>query len=225
MNGWSLMIFAAGLGTRMGALTRETPKPMLPLAGRPLIDHAVELGRAAGVGRIVANTHYLRDRIAPHLAALGVAESRETPCILDTGGGLRAAADMLSSPTFTLNPDVAWEGPNPLAVLGDAWHEDMAALLLVVPSARAEARAGGGDFMLSGGRLARGGDWVYTGAQIIRTECLRDVPDAVFSLNRVWDALAREGALCGVEYPGVWFDAGTPEGLARAETALGGGDV
>lgn len=218
----SCMIFAAGFGTRMGALTEVTPKPMLAVGGRPMIDRALDLARSADVRTIVANTHHLHEIIAPHLAARNVTISHESPDILDTGGGLRFARPHLSNPTLTLNPDVLYEGPNPLKLLIDAWRDDIEALLLAVPLSRAVHRAPPGDFSLDGSRLTRGGDMVYTGAQMIRTDTLDHYPPGAFSLNRVWDDMAKRGTLHGVAYPGRWTDIGTAEALARAN---GGTDV
>ena len=214
------MIFAAGFGTRMGALTARTPKPMLPLDGKPMIDRAIEIGKGAGVSKIVANTHYLADKIEPHLTQKGIAFRREHPDILDTGGGLRAAKGCLSSPTFTLNPDVVWVGSNPLSVLQDAWSDEWDALLAVVPLKNALGRQGGGDFSFDGALLNGGGDFVYTGAQIIKLATLDAIPDKIFSLRSVWDKLASEGRLRGVLYPGSWMDVGSPEGLKAANELL-----
>ncbi len=213
----ALMIFAAGLGTRMGTLTADRPKPLIPLAGRPLIDHALDL--ATGVPRIVVNTHYHADQLATHLSGRGVAISHE-PELLDTGGGLKAALPLLGhSPVLTLNPDVAWRGPNPLDLLRAAWRPHMAALLLLVPLSRARARRGGGDASLADdGRLRWGGDLVYTGAQILRTEPLAEIPDPAFPLRRLWDRAAP--AIHGLLYPGIWCDVGHPDGLAQAESLL-----
>lgn len=218
-----LMIFAAGFGTRMGELTRNRPKPLVPLAGRTLIDRAVDLGRAAGCNPIVANTHYLPDLIEPALRRRGVAVSREAPGILDTGGGLKAALPILGpDPAATLNPDVAWAGGNPLDALYSAGLPSRAdALLLLVPSSLALARRGPGDFAQDAeGRLTRGGDYVYTGAQILRTEHIATYPGDAFSLNAVWDGMAADGRLFGLVYSGLWCDVGSPEGLAEAERML-----
>ena len=112
------MIFAAGFGTRMGALTRTIPKPMVPLGGRPMIAHAIDLLRDAGIEKIIANTHYLPDQIEPYLKDQGVKVLRETPDILDTGGGLRAALPLLGAdPVVTINPDALWLGPNPIRLV------------------------------------------------------------------------------------------------------------
>lgn len=217
------MIFAAGHGTRMGQLTRARPKPLLTLAGKTLLDRALALAEAEGIGRLVVNTHYRADQINAALAGRNVAISHEAPSILDTGGGLRNASSHLgSSPVYTLNPDAVFLGPNPLSFLRGEWRKrDCSALLLLVPLERAEMRAGGGDFsMTETGRLARRGPMVHTGAQIIETEGLAEIDATVFSLNTYWDRLATAGRLHGVVYPGRWCDVGTPEALAHAERLL-----
>jgi MurNAc alpha-1-phosphate uridylyltransferase len=215
------MIFAAGFGTRMGALTQSLPKPMVPLAGRPMIDHTTDLLRAAGVTKIVANTHYLRDKIEPHLRAKGIVLSPEDPDILDTGGGLKAALPKLNSDVvLTINPDAVWIGKNPVSALLDAWRPDMTALLMLVPLSRADTIRETGDFSLEHGEIRRQGPYLYTGAQIIRTNRLSELHDKTFSLNAYWDLLFKTGPLNGVVYQGAWCDIGTPEGLSAAERML-----
>ena len=222
----SAMIFAAGFGTRMGSLTKSTPKPMLEVSGRPMIDHSVNFLREANIQKIVANTHYLHDTIAPHLKALGVEISHEQREILDTGGGLRAALPLLGDgPIVTMNPDAAWRGQNPVETLLSHWSSEFDALLLVVPVERAVERLAPGDFALANGSLQRQGDYVYTGLQIIRPSLLEPITDRVFSLNRVWDTLIERDALRGVVYDGDWCDIGHPQGLDAAETLMSMSDV
>lgn len=220
----ALMLFAAGFGTRMGALTRDRPKPLIPVAGRPLIDHALDLCRGAGIGQIVVNTHYLAGQIHTHLADRpGIALSHEAPEILDTGGGLRQALPLLGSgPVFSLNSDAIWTGPNPLIQLLQAWDPArMDGLLLLVPRDQARGHGGTGDFVADAqGRLTRGPGAVYSGAQILRTDRLADIPERVFSLNRLWDAMLAEGRLYGTLHPGGWCDVGHPDGIAAAEAML-----
>ena len=218
-----LMIFAAGFGTRMGALTAETPKPLVELGGRPLIDHVLSRAREARVPRIVANAHYRAGMIEAHLAPLGVEVVTEAPRLLDTGGGLKAALPRLSaSPVLTANSDAVWTGANPFETLQAAWDPGrMDALLLVCPAARAVGREGPGDFALHpDGRLARGGDLVFTGAQMLAPERVEEIEAEVFSLNLLWDRLIAEGRLHGVAHPGRWADVGHPGGLAEAERML-----
>jgi MurNAc alpha-1-phosphate uridylyltransferase len=222
------MIFAAGFGTRMGALTRTRPKPLIPVAGRPLIDHTLDLAAAVTPPRIVANAHYMAGALAAHLEPLGITVARESPDILDTGGGLKAALPLLDAETvFTTNSDAIWSGPNPLSLLDAAWEPDrMDALVVCVPLAQAVGRKEGGDFILDAdGRIARGGTHVYGGVQIIRTACVADWPERVFSLNAIWDRLHASGRLYGLSYPGRWCDVGHPEGIALAEDLIRSRDV
>lgn len=214
-----LMLFAAGLGTRMGALTADRPKPMIPVAGRPLIDHALDIARGAGVMRIVANTHYLAGRM---VLPADVAVSHE-PDLLETGGGLRAALPLLGAgPVMTLNTDAVWTGTNPLTELLAAWDPDrMDALLLLLPAPQATGYHGAGDFS-AGPVLTRGGDHAYLGAQILKTEGLADIPDTKFSLNLLWDRMIGAGRLHGITHRGGWCDVGRPESLPLAEALLHG---
>jgi N-acetyl-alpha-D-muramate 1-phosphate uridylyltransferase len=218
------MVFSAGFGTRMGALTADRPKPLVPVGGRALIDHALDL--CAGL-RVVVNTHYLAGQIAAHLSGRDVAISHEAGEILETGGGLRAALPLLGpGSVFTLNSDAIWQGPNPLAVLRAAWApQDMSALLLLAPLERTHGRQGPpkGDFTLGpDGRLTRGGNLLYLGAQIVVPEGLDQFPP-VFSLNALWDGLMAKGRLFGTVYPGQWCDVGHPGGIAQAEALLNAG--
>ncbi len=223
----AVMLFAAGFGTRMGALTRLRPKPLIEVAGKPLIDHALDLARKAAPDRIVANLHYRADQLARHLAPRGVALSHERPDILDTGGGLRAALPLLGAgPVFTMNTDVIWAGPNPLLLLAQTWDPGrMDALLMCVPAGRATGHSGPGDFAADPhGRIRRGPGLVYGGVQVVKPGGLLDFPQAAFSINLLWDRMQAEGRLFALVYPGRWCDVGHPEGIALAEAMLAGGD-
>ncbi len=215
------MIFCAGFGTRMGELTKDVPKPLLPVGGVPLFDRVLDLASAAGVDDFVANTHYLADIMEAHARRLGVRVSQELPDILDTGGGLKQALPLLGdNPIFTANPDVVWDGPNPFDILASAWNNEMAALLLCVPVDRAMGRTAGDFTVHSPGFLQRPGHLVYGGMQIVRPGVVKDVPHRVFSLNSIWNDLSDQGRAHVVEYPGYWCDVGSPEGIRRAEDML-----
>lgn len=224
-----LMLFAAGFGTRMGPLTATRPKPLIPVAGRPLIDHALALADGAGVARIVANSHYLADQIEAHLAGRDIPVSREVPEILDTGGGLRKALPLLQDdPVMTLNTDAVWTGRNPLVELMEGWDGDrMDALLLLLPLERATGHSGTGDFLMGAdGRLVRAkgaGGPVYLGAQIVKTAGLADVEGEAFSLNLLWDQMLEKGRLFGILHDGGWCDVGHPQGITVAEEMLRAG--
>ena len=221
------MIFAAGFGTRMGALTRTRPKPLIEVAGKPLLDHALALVSDQGVPRVVVNAHYKAAQIESHLAGRPIRVCVEEPEILDTGGGLKAALPHLAEDrVFTLNSDAIWQGENPLCLLDRRWREGMEALLLCVPRRNAVGYTRDGDFALrEDGRLVPGTDLVYTGAQILCTERVARHPGTVFSLREIWEALAAENRLHGVVYPGKWCDVGHPEGLDLAEEMLRAANV
>ena len=222
-----LMVFAAGFGTRMGVLTANRPKPLIPVAGKPLLDHALDLADEAGAGPVVVNTHYLADQIARHLAGRPVTLSQEADEILETGGGLRKALPHLGDgPVMTLNSDAVWTGQNPLSQLVAQWDPDrMDALLLLLPVGQATGHNGTGDFVMGAdGRIARAkgaAGLVYLGAQILRCEGLAEVDRRVFSLNLLWDEMIGRGRAFGLVHDGGWCDVGRPEGIAQAEAMLG----
>lgn len=223
-----LMVFAAGFGTRMGALTAAQPKPLIKVLGRSLLDRALDFAAPAGAAPIVVNTHYLGQQITDHLAGRNIQISDESREILETGGGLRAALPLLGAnpqAVMTLNPDVVWRGGNPLKLLADHWDPTrMDALLLVKDRAGLPGRKGRADFSLdSEGRISRtlsAQGAVYLGAQIIKPQGLADIPDQAFSLNRLWDQQIGAGRAYGLIWPGEWCDVGSPEGLAQAEAML-----
>ncbi|MEM9433280.1 MAG: nucleotidyltransferase family protein [Pseudomonadota bacterium] len=218
----TLMIFAAGLGTRMRPLTETKPKALLEVAGRPLIDHLIAYARPLGLN-ITVNTYHHADQIEAHLGN-SAQFSREGDLLRDTGGGLKLALPQMGpGPVYTGNPDAIWRGPNPLALLKKAWDPTrMDALVLLVPPQRCHGRAGGGDFSdIGGGQLVRDpGGLIYGGCQIMKTGRVARVPEVVFSLNTIWSAMIADGALYGTVYPGQWVDVGTPENLALANELL-----
>ncbi len=229
------MIMAAGLGTRMRPLTEHRPKPLVRVAGKPLIDHVLGKVRKAGITDIVVNMHYLPEQIRDHLnrnaADLAVTLSDESDLLMETGGGLVKALPLIDAdPFFCLNSDAIWtdEGEaDALTRLSAHWDGDrMDALLLVVPVADAFEHSGKGDFFLDEAqRLARRGSadsapYIYTGNQLVGHRLLRDAPDGPFSTNVLWDRAIAEGRLFGLVHQGSWFDIGSPQAIAPTEAAL-----
>lgn len=217
------MLFAAGFGSRMGTLTANRPKPLIKVAGKPLIDHALHLADAAGITKIVVNLHYLGDQIARHLKNRDIQLSWEDE-ILETGGGLKAALPLLGEdPVMTLNTDAVWSGQNPLTQLLTAWDPArMDALLLLLPAENALGHAGNGDFRLDAqSRISRANGAkapIYLGAQILKTQGLSAISEPVFSLNRLWDIAIANNRAYGLIHQGGWCDVGRPEGIALAES-------
>ena len=218
----TIMLFAAGRGTRMAPLTDHMPKPMVPVAGRPLVDHALDLVKRAGIQRVFANTFYKPDALEVHLSAQGVSPIRET-ILLETGGGLKQALTRLNRDVLlTLNTDAIWTGTNPITQLIKQWNPDqMDALLCLIPPDSALGHSGAGDFTLNdNGKLTRGSGYVYSGLQIIKTARLAEIQQDVFSLNLLWDMVIAQDRLFGMVHDGQWCDVGRPDSIAIAEDML-----
>jgi MurNAc alpha-1-phosphate uridylyltransferase len=217
-----IMLFAAGRGTRMGALTENCPKPMIKVAGIPLIDHALQFTKTADVSPKVVNLHYLPQTLTAHLADQDIVFSDERNALLETGGGLRKALPLLGqSPVITMNTDAVWKGPNPITVVQNTWEPQMEALLLIVKKQNVSGHHGAGDFTIdAAGHLQRAPDMIYTGVQIIRTDMLSEIDDVAFSMNLAWDIIAKRGGLYGTVYDGQWCDVGQPSSIPLAEAML-----
>lgn len=228
------MVLAAGLGKRMRPLTATRPKPLIEVAGRPLLDHVLDRLRAAGVETVIVNVHYLPDALQAHLAArangLNILISDERAQLLETGGGLVKAAPMIDcDPFLAVNSDNLWiDGPaDTLKLLASHWDSDkMDALLLLVPHARAENHRGLGDFHMDRtGRLRRRqrshvAPFVYTGVQMLSKRLLEGAPEGPFSANLLWDRAIGEGRCFGAVHQGLWFDVGTPQSIRATELTL-----
>lgn len=228
------MVLAAGLGKRMRPLTDDRPKPMVAVAGKPLIDHALDKLAEAGIAKAVVNVHYLPDSLEAHLyrrIAPRVTISDERELLLETGGGMVKAADLLPDPFFSVNSDNIWTDGvlDAFSTLSAAWDaERMDALLLLVPHEGARNARYKGDFELQGdGRLARRqgehAAYIFTGIQLVAKRLLREAPEGPFSTNVLWDRAIAEGRLYGAHHHGHWFEVGTPDAIAPTEAALAGG--
>ena len=232
------MVMAAGLGKRMRPLTATRPKPLVSVAGKALLDHALDRLRAAGVKRAVVNVHYLADALEAHLRThahgLEILISDERAQLMETGGGLVKALPLLGDrPFLSVNSDNLWiDGPvDSIRALAAAWDDArMDALLLMVPLARAHCHGGQGDFHLDAagritgrrkpGRLA---PFVWTGVQILHPRLITDAPSGPFSTNLFWDRAIAAGRAFGVVHGGLWFDVGTPKAIPVAEAMLADG--
>ncbi len=203
------MILAAGRGTRLAPLTDGTPKPLLPLAGRPLIEWQVQALAAAGIRELVINLHHLGEQIADHLGdgsrfGLMIQYSRET-ALLETGGGIVNALPLLGDETFwLLNGDIYTDFdfatlPTRLAP-GDRAH-----LVLTPTPAYREA----GDFEYAAGRVtARGDAYVYCGIAVIDPELFAGQTGHFSLRDCYFDNLTR-GRVSAQVHGGDWHDIGT----------------
>ncbi|MFD2232491.1 nucleotidyltransferase family protein [Phaeospirillum tilakii] len=226
------MVLAAGLGLRMRPITLTRPKPLVEVAGRSMLDRALDALAAAGVGEIVVNCHWLGAQIAAHLAGrAGITLSPEDE-LLETGGGVARALPRLGDQAFyVVNADILWrDGAVPaLERLRAAWDDaTLDALLLLHPVARAVGYDGVGDFFLGADGIpvrrgtAESAPYLFTGVQILHPRLFADAPAGRFSLNLLYDRALAAGRLGAVVHDGDWFHVGTPEALPEVEARLRG---
>jgi MurNAc alpha-1-phosphate uridylyltransferase len=231
------MVLCAGQGTRMRPLTLHTPKPLLKIAGRTLLDRALDRLAAAGVNQVAVNGHWL----APQVQAACAARRHPNlhylhePHLLDTGGGILNAlrAGVLGpGPFVAVNGDSLWlDGPTPalhrMARAFDASAMDV--LLLLVASPQVDGEVGRGDFVLHpGGEITRPDEgrvapFVYIGVQLLHPRVFERISGGAFSMNLVWDRAIDAGRAFGLRHDGAWFHLSTPPDLAHAEAALAAG--
>jgi MurNAc alpha-1-phosphate uridylyltransferase len=227
------MILAAGLGVRMRPLTDTLPKPLVVVAGKPLLDHVLDRLADAGVTRAVVNVHYRPDQIVQHVAHRDhpqVVISDERDVILGTGGGVVKALPLLGDqPFFHLNSDSMWiEGVRSnLTRLAEAFDPArMDILLLLAPTTASIGYAGSGDYaMAPDGTLRRRKEhqvvpFVYAGAAIISPAVFANAPHGEFPLTRIFDEVNERERLYGLRLDGTWMHVGTPEAVEAAEEAL-----
>jgi MurNAc alpha-1-phosphate uridylyltransferase len=229
------MVLAAGQGERMRPLTLHMPKPLVPLAGRPLIDHVLDRLAASGVKTAIVNVHYLPEQLEAHLAARQgmqpeILVSDERGVLLDTGGGAKKALALLGhGPFFIHNADSVWsEGATPaLARMLRLWDPAaMDCLLLLAPVTTSIGYHAKGDFSMSpDGRLTRRKNRVpvpfaFAGVSLCDERLFNDAPEGAFSLNLLWDRALATGRLYGMRLDGRWMHVGTPEALALAEASF-----
>ena len=227
------MVLAAGLGTRMRPLTDRVPKPLVPVAGKALIDHVLDRLADVGVEIAIVNVHYMADAIEAHLKGRTrpkVIISDERGELLDTGGGVvKALALIGGEPFFHVNSDTIWiEGVMPnlarLAAQFDPGRMD--AVLLLAATATSIGYEGRGDFaMAADGRLRRRAErevvpFVYAGAAILAPAMFSGAPAGAFSLNTLFDRAIEAGRLYGLRLEGTWMHVCTPEAIKAAEAAI-----
>ncbi len=227
------MVMAAGLGTRMRPLTDDKPKPLVKVAGKTLIDHALDKLVQAGVTMAVVNVHYMAQMVQDHLSKrhdIEIVFSEESDALLGTGGGVvKALPHFKNEPFFIMNSDTVWvEGiGHALDRMIARWNPDtMDALLLMAAMVTALGFEGPGDFnMDADGHLARVTErklspFAYPGVQIVHPRIFEAAKETSFSMNRMWDIAIEKGRLFGIRLDGVWMHVGTPEAVREAEAFL-----
>ncbi len=225
------MILAAGRGTRMRSLTDETPKPLIKVLDRTLIDRVADKIAAHGIKDCVVNVCYLGDLIKEDLnkrADMQFTFSEEETA-LETGGGVKKALPLLGGrPFFVLNADPLWTEKTPaLRRMAQAFDETRSDILLLLwPVERVYGHDGKGDYFIENGRPRRKkpqeetAPFVFAGAQILNPRIFDGAPEGKFSLNLLYDRAEKAGRLAAVVGDGDWYHVGTPEALALAEQRL-----
>ena len=226
------MVMAAGLGTRIRALSGDLPKPLVSVGACALIDYALDELSAAGAARAVVNVHYKADELEAHVGgrrAPEVVVSDERAELMNTGGALVHAAEALGrEPVFVTNTDAILRHPDGVGAsaraLAEAWDASaMDGLMLLVRRKDATGYAGEGDLALGpGGRVSWEGEdrLIYTGLQILHPRLWAGAPHEPLSTKLFWDDALSRGRLYGVVHEGTWMHVGDPEGHAEAEARL-----
>ena len=230
--GHTAMVLAAGFGTRMRPLTNSKPKPLIEVAGVPLIAYGFQNLVEAGVTAAVVNAHYLPEQIIAWCKFQNepkIIVSDETDAILDTGGGIARALPLLGAePFYVLNSDSFWieKGQPALSRLRETWTDEMDCLLLLCDPKNTTGYDGHGDFIRnSDGRLTRQRNspkagLAYIGAYLVHPRLFIDAPNGKFSMNLLWDKAIAAERLFGLEHQGHWLHVGTPESITEAEQYL-----
>lgn len=225
------MVLAAGLGKRMRPITETTPKPLVRVGGKPLIDWGLDALAAAGVETAVVNVHHLAEQVEAHLAErVGpkIVVSDERDMLLESAGGIVRALPLLGAdPFFVLNADTFWidRGQPNLERLALAWNgAAMDILLMLAAPEQATGHSGRMDFAMDAQsrlRRAEGGDgFIYAGAAIIHPRVFAGEAARPYSLNVHFDRAIAAGRLYGVRLEGEWITVGTPESIVPAEDTL-----
>ena len=227
------MILAAGLGTRMRPLTVERPKPLLEVAGKPLLDHVLDRVASAGIEEVIINCHYRAEQMITHLInrySPHVLISHELQ-LLDSGGGVKKVLPWLRSSLFyVINADNIWIDSHTSALirLAAQWNDaTMDALLLLIRRQAAIGYKGKGDYDLApDGRLTRrprntkSAAFVFSGILLTHPRLYRITPLGPFSNTVMWDQAEQTGRLFGLIHEGLWYHVNTPEALTETNTLL-----
>ena len=225
------MLLAAGYGTRLKPLTDHTPKPLVPVAGRPIIEYALDKLRAYGIEEIVINVSHLKGQLVEYFAAqnkfhVTISEEAEP---LETGGGLKKAAPFLGDePVFAINSDILWtdEGETALNRLTRIWDDaKMDFLLLAQSKAKAIGHDQGEDHLFIKPDNTLGWNppdapYIISGLGIFHPRVLRTAPAGKFSVKVLWLAAMAQNRLFCLPHQGRWFQTGTLADIRQTESAL-----
>ena len=202
------MILAAGLGTRMKPLTLDTPKPLIKVGSKNLLERSINLLESYGVEKIIINVHHLADQIEKFIlnvkSNIKIGISNEKNLLLDTGGGVKEGTKIFDkNPFFVLNPDTLWLSNylDEMKSLEKIFFESKNPSLLLVNKKLSFDTSFKGDFNLKDNIVSKDieNNFIFTGLQLIDRNCFNMINKEVFSMNEVWDKLIDENKLYGLE--------------------------
>lgn len=231
------MVLGAGLGKRMRPITDTIPKPLVPVAGKPLIDWGLDCLADVGIERTVVNVHYLADQLDAHLShrkAPAILISDERAALLESGGGIIKALPLLGTePFYLINSDTFWldqDEPNLTRLANFYDAEDMDILLMLAAHDQATGHGNSSDFIVAtDGRLTRFASraendsspgYIYAGAAILHPRIFEGVEPDAHSLNREFNTANAAGRLFGLPMNGQWLTVGTPDAIETAEAVV-----
>lgn len=231
------MVLAAGLGTRLRPITDRMPKPLVPVAGRPMLDYVLDLLAEAGIRTAAINVHHFADQMEAHIARetrIDMRVSDERAALMNSGGGLVKGLRLLdrSAPVLVMNADLFWVGetagkPSALERLAEIFDPSrMDMLLLCIAPEKTTGHNGKKDFNFGNdGHLTRYREGapdavVYAGAFAVHPAFFDDAPSDAFNLNLSFDKAIEAGRLYGTMLDASWITVGTPEAIDAAEATL-----
>jgi len=201
------MILAAGLGKRMLPITLKTPKPLIQIGNKNLLDRAIELLINHGVDEIAINIHHLADQVKSFInkkkykVKITIFYEQET--LLDTGGGILNATKSFKKPFIVVNPDTLWSNAysNELRDLEDFYFQHKKTSLLLVNKNLSFDNSFKGDFNLQEGTVSRDNSnkLIFTGLQILDHSVFGSIKNKIFSMNNIWNSLIKNNSLIGIE--------------------------
>ena len=220
MNVKHAMILAAGLGTRMKPLTLETPKPLIKVKSKNLLERSINLLENYGVEQITINVHYLAAQVEKFISNIKtkvkIIISDEKDLLLDTGGGVKEGTKIFGkNPFFVLNPDTLWltDYLDEMKFLEKIYFERKKPCLLLVNKRLSFDTSFKGDFNLKNNIVSKDikNNFIFTGLQLLDRNYLDPIDKKVFSMNEVWNNLINNNKLLGLESSQKFYHLNTEE--------------